>query len=126
MADPLRIGILGAARIVPMALTRPAMRVPEVKVMAVAARDPDRARVFATKHDIPRVHPTYEALLGDPELEAVYNPLPNGLHCAWTIRALEEGKHVLCEKPLAANANEAVQMADTADRTDRDHERRRP
>src|SRR5581483_5411966 len=120
MADaPLRIGILGAARIAPMALVRPARSVPEARVEAVAARDPERARRFAAKHGIARAHDSYDALLADPALDAIYNPLPNGLHCAWTIRALEAGKDVLCEKPIAANADEAAQMAEAARRTGR-------
>jgi predicted dehydrogenase len=119
MSPPLRIGVLGAARIAPMALIRPARQVPEVAVVAVAARDPQRARAFADKHGIPTVHPTYEALIADPEIDALYNPLPNSLHCEWTIRALHAGKHVLCEKPLAANAAEAVRMAEAAQQSGR-------
>jgi predicted dehydrogenase len=115
----LRIGILGAARITPMALVRPARPVREVSLAAVAARDPARARKFADKYKIPRVHDSYEALLDDPEIDAIYNPLPNGLHCEWTIRALEAGKHVLCEKPIASNAAEGERMADAAARTGR-------
>jgi predicted dehydrogenase len=111
---PLRIGILGAARIAPMALVRPARAVPEVEVAAVAARDPARARAFASKHGIPRAHDSYDALLADPAIDAVYNPLPNALHCEWTIRALRAGKHVLCEKPIASNADEAGRMAEAA------------
>lgn len=116
---PLRIGVLGAARITPQALLRPARKVDGVRVVAVAARDPVRARQFAQRHGIATVHPTYDALLADPEIDAIYNPLPNSLHCAWSIRALEAGKHVLCEKPLASNAAEAEQMADAARRTER-------
>ena len=116
---PLRIGTLGAARITPMALVRPAREVPDAEVVAVAARDGERARKFAAKHGIPRVHESYEALLSDPEIDAVYNPLPNGLHCEWTCRALEAGKHVLCEKPIASNTAEAERMAETAERTGR-------
>jgi predicted dehydrogenase len=111
---PLRIGVLGAARIAPPALLRPARAIPEVSVVAIAARDPRRARSFAARHGIPRVHGTYAELVGDPDVDAVYNPLPNSLHCEWTVRALEAGKHVLCEKPLAANASEAEQMARAA------------
>ena len=107
----LRIGTLGAARITPAALLRPARRVSEVEVTAVAARDPERARAFARKHGIPRVLESYQALLADPEIDAIYNPLPNALHCEWTLRALAEGKHVLCEKPFASNALEAERMA---------------
>jgi predicted dehydrogenase len=118
-AEPLRIGILGAARIAPMALVRPARSVPEAAVAAVAARDEARARRFAARHGVPRVHRGYAELLADPEIDAVYNPLPNALHCEWTIRALEAGKHVLCEKPLAANADEARRMAEAASRAGR-------
>jgi predicted dehydrogenase len=116
---PLRIGILGAARIAPMALIRPAKAVAEARVTAIAARDVAKARAFAAKHGIPRVHESYGALLADPELDAIYNPLPNGLHCEWTIRALRAGKHVLCEKPIASNAAEAQQMAEAARETGR-------
>jgi predicted dehydrogenase len=115
----LRIGILGAARIAPLALLRPARSVPELEVLAVAARDEGRARRFAARHGIARVHAGYAELLADPELDAVYNPLPNGLHCEWTIRALEAGKHVLCEKPLAANADEARRMVLAAEKAGR-------
>jgi len=116
---PLRFGILGAARIAPMALIQPARRVAEAQVLAVAARDGAKARAFAAKHGIPRIHDSYDALLADPELDAIYNPLPNGLHCEWTIRALRAGKDVLCEKPIASNASEAQQMADVARETGR-------
>lgn len=119
MTAPLRIGVLGAARITPMALLRPAREVPEATVVAVAARDPARARAHAAKHGIPRVHESYAALLADPELDAIYNPLPNSHHAEWSIRALEAGKHVLCEKPLASNADEARQMAAAAERSGR-------
>jgi len=102
-----------------MALLRPQRKVPGVEVAAVAARDPERARAFARKHGIRRVHRSYDALLADPELDAVYNPLPNGLHAEWTIRALEAGKHVLCEKPFTANAAEAERVAAVARAGDR-------
>jgi predicted dehydrogenase len=116
---PLRIGILGAARIAPMALIRPARSVPEARVTAVAARDPERARAFAAKHGIEKTAASYQALVDDPGLDAIYNPLPNGLHCEWTVRALRAGKHVLCEKPIAANADEAERMARAAEETGR-------
>jgi predicted dehydrogenase len=114
---PLRIGILGAARIAPMALIRPAKDNAEVVVAAVAARDASRANSFAAEHGIARVHDSYEALLADPDLDAVYNPLPNGLHGRWTRAALAAGKHVLCEKPFTANATEAREIADLAARS---------
>ena len=118
-SSPLRIGILGAARIAPMALIRPARSVPEVQVAAVAARDSARARAFAEKHRIPKVCAGYQELVEDPALDAIYNPLPNSLHCEWTLRALRAGKHVLCEKPIAANAAEAERMAAAAEETGR-------
>ena len=114
MTSQLRIGVLGAARIAPSALIRPAERVPEAVVTAVAARDPERARAFAVKHRIPVVHASYQDLLDDKEIDAVYNPLPNALHAEWTLRALEAGKHVLCEKPFTANAAEAATVAAAA------------
>ncbi len=113
----LRVGILGAARIAPMALITPARDVPEVVVAAVAARDRGRAQAFAAKHGIPGVAASYQEMLADPSLSAIYNPLPNGLHAEWTIRALEAGKHVLCEKPFTANEAEAREVAAVAART---------
>ncbi len=114
---PIRIGVLGAAAIVPAALTNPARTVHDAQVLAIAARDPKRAYAFARKHHIPRVHQTYSALLADPDIDAIYNPLPNSLHAEWTIRALKAGKHVLCEKPFASNTQEAEQMAGVARET---------
>jgi predicted dehydrogenase len=107
----LRIGVLGAARIAPAAVIRPARHVADVEVVAVAARDRDRATAFATKHRIPRVLSSYEELVADPDVDAVYNPLPNGLHGRWTMAAMAAGKHVLCEKPFTANADEARAVA---------------
>jgi predicted dehydrogenase len=113
----LRLGVLGAARITPAAVVKPARSSNEVEVVAVAARDRARADAFAAKHGIPRVAGSYADLLADPGIDAVYNPLPNGLHAEWTIAALEAGKHVLCEKPFTSNATEAEQVAAVADRT---------
>lgn len=116
-SSPIRIGVLGAAAIVPVALMIPARSIPEVRITAIAARDPKRAQAFARIHKIPRVHQTYEDLIHDTELDAIYNPLPNSLHAAWTIRALQAGKHVLCEKPIASNARQAEAMANAARET---------
>ncbi|MEZ0076525.1 putative dehydrogenase [Planotetraspora sp. GP83] len=113
----VRIGTLGAARITPAALVRPARLVPGVEVAAVAARDRSRAAAFAAKHGIPVVHDSYEALVADPSIDAVYNPLPNALHAEWTLRALEAGKHVLCEKPFASNEAEARTVAEATDKS---------
>ena len=115
----MRIGILGAARIAPSALIKPAQGNAEVVVAAVAARDASRARAFAAKHGIARVHDSYEALIADPDLDAVYIPLPNSLHGRWTRAALAAGKHVLCEKPFTANAAEAREIAELAAKSDR-------
>ncbi|PSR84257.1 hypothetical protein BD289DRAFT_264471 [Coniella lustricola] len=103
----LKIGILGAADIAPIALVNPARSNPNVVVYAVAARDKSRAAAFAKKHGIPHVKDSYDDLLNDPNIDAVYNPLPNGLHFEWTHKALAKGKHVLLEKPLTSNAEEA-------------------
>lgn len=118
-STPIRIGILGAASIVPSAITNSARGVHEAQVLAIASRDPKRAYALAKKHGIPRVHQTYSALLHDQDIDAIYNPLPNSLHAEWTIRALKAGKHVLCEKPFASNAEEAQEMAETARKTGR-------
>jgi len=114
---PVRVGVLGAARIVPLALVQPAAETPDIQISAIAARDPERARRFAAKYGIARVHASYAALLEDKEIDAVYIPLPNGLHGQWTIAALRAGKHVLCEKPFTANAEEAAAVAEVARRT---------
>jgi predicted dehydrogenase len=114
MNDVLRIGTLGAARITPTALLKPARKVSRVAVVAVAARDRAKAERFAAKRRIPKVHNSYDDLLADPDIDAVYNPLPNSHHARWTLRALEAGKHVLCEKPFTANAQEAETVAKAA------------
>jgi len=114
---PIRFGILGAAKIAPTALVQPAAQMPEVEVVAIAARDSARARKFAKAHRIPRVPASYEDLIADPDIDVIYNPLPNSMHCEWSIRAMRAGKHVLCEKPIASNADEAAQMARVADET---------
>lgn len=102
-----------------MALVNPAKDNAEAVVAAVAARDASRAQAFAAKHGIARVHDSYDALIADPELDAVYNPLPNGLHGKWTRAALAAGKHVLCEKPFTANAAEAREIAELSAASDR-------
>ncbi len=115
----IRIGILGAARIAPAAVIGPARHVDGVAVTAVAARARVRAEAFAAEHRIGRVHDSYADLVDDPEIDAVYVPLPNGLHGVWTERAITAGKHVLCEKPFTANAEEARHVASVADASDR-------
>ncbi|KAH9052591.1 NAD-P-binding protein [Lactarius vividus] len=112
-ASPLRFGILGAARIAPIALILPVKNHPDAVVTGVAARDQGRADAFAKKHGIPKAYGgsgAYQKLLDDPEIDVVYNPLPNGLHYEWTMKALAAGKHVLLEKPSANTAEETRKM----------------
>ena len=113
----LEIGILGAARIARL-FVEGVQASSKVAIAAVASRDVDRARVFARETGIARVHSSYEALLADPAIDVVYNPLPNSLHAEWSIRAAEAGKHILCEKPLATSAAEVRSMFDAAQRND--------
>jgi len=112
---PLRIGILGAANIARsfVAGVKPSER---VTVSAVASRDAEKARAFAREFSVARHFGSYETLLADREIDAVYIPLPNSLHAEWSIRAAGAGKHVLCEKPLSATAGEARAMFDAARR----------
>jgi predicted dehydrogenase len=112
--DSLRIGVLGTARISATALLGPAADIPEVTVAAVAARNQSRAAAYAEQHGIPVAYGGYDVLLADPDIDAVYNPLPNSLHGPWTLRAIAAGKHVLCEKPFASDADEAARVADAA------------
>jgi predicted dehydrogenase len=113
-AAVVRIGMLGTARIAERALIEAARGVPEVTVAAVAARDSSRAQAYAERNGIPVAYGSYDELLADPAIDAIYNPLPNSLHGPWTLKAIAAGKHVLCEKPFAANAAEAVRVADAA------------
>jgi predicted dehydrogenase len=109
----VRVGILGAAKIARafIAGTKPSTR---IVVLAVASRTAEKAERFARETGVARYHGSYEALLADPEIEAVYIPLPNSLHAQWSIRACEAGKHVLCEKPLCATGAEARAMFEAA------------
>lgn len=113
---PLRFGILGASRIAPKGIIGPARRIPGVRVDAVAARDATRAAAFARRNGIPNSTASYADLLDDPAIDAVYIALPNSLHAEWAVRALNAGKYVLCEKPLASNAEEAARIAAAAAR----------
>ena len=107
----LRIGTLGAAAITPGALISPAAENEDVVVAAVAARDRGRAEAFAQKHGIETVYDSYDAVINDDSLDAIYNPLPISHHLEYTVKALRAGKHVLCEKSFALNAGEAEEMA---------------
>ncbi|MET7889935.1 Gfo/Idh/MocA family protein [Streptomyces mirabilis] len=107
--EPLRIGVLGAARIAELSIVGPA-RTTGHRLVAVAARDRDRAKAFAAAHGVERVADSYAELVADPEIEVVYNPLANSLHGPWNLAALQAGKHVLTEKPSASNTAEAAQV----------------
>ena len=112
MADRLRWGIISTARIGIRRVIPALLRSRTGTAVAIASRDLARARETAAKFQIPRAHGSYEALLADPDVDAVYIPLPNTLHPEWTIRAARAGKHVLCEKPLAIDARQARTMVD--------------
>src|ERR671939_350995 len=114
--EPLRVGILGAARIAELSIVKPA-HVTGTRLVTVAARDRRRAEAFAAEHGVERAVDSYAAVLADPEVEVVYNPLPNALHGPWNLAAIEAGKHVLSEKAFAANADEAAEVRDAAHRT---------
>jgi xylose dehydrogenase (NAD/NADP) len=116
--DAVRWGIVSTARINDKLLAG-AREATGVDVVAVGSRDPSRGEAFAAEHGVGRVHGSYEDLLADPDVEAVYIPLPNSLHVPWSVRALEAGKHVLCEKPLARRAADASAAFDAADRAGR-------
>jgi predicted dehydrogenase len=111
---PVRIGVLGCAGVVGYALMSALPEVPDAVVGAIASRDIVKARAFASDHGIPTAYGSYQELLDDPAIDLVYVPLPVSLHCDWSIRVLQAGKPVLCEKPIAANAAEAVRMAEAA------------
>jgi D-xylose 1-dehydrogenase (NADP+, D-xylono-1,5-lactone-forming) len=110
----LRLGLLSTANI-NLKLLGGVRAAEGVEAVAVASRDAGRAEAFAAEHGLGRAHGSYEALLADPEVDAVYIPLPNSLHVPWSIRALQAGKHVLCEKPLTRRPEEAQAAFDAAD-----------
>jgi predicted dehydrogenase len=114
----LRFGLLSTARI-NRKLLAGAAGTDDVDVVAVASRDAERARVYADEHGLERAYGGYEQLLADPDVDAVYVSLPNSLHVEWSIRALEAGKHVLCEKPLTRRPEQAERAFDAAERAGR-------
>ena len=113
VSQSLRFGILGAANIA-RAFAVAVADSDRVKVVAVASRDLKKARTFAQEFGIERAHGSYEAMLRDPDIDAVYIPLPNTQHAEWAIRSAEAGKHILCEKPIAVTAADARAMFDAA------------
>ena len=113
----LRWGILSTADIARRKVIPGAHASDKVDLVAVASREDARAESYAREWEIPRAYGSYEDLLADPEIEAVYISLPNTLHIEWSIKALEAGKHVLCEKPLSRHPDEVAEAFDTAERT---------
>lgn len=117
MTKKIRWGILGAANIAVKKVI-PAMQIGEYcEITALASRDLKKAKQAAGDLNIPKFYGSYEELLADAEIDAIYNPLPNDLHVEWTIKAAEAGKHVLCEKPIALTAKEAEKLIEVRDRT---------
>jgi predicted dehydrogenase len=118
MADPVRWGIVSTADINRKLI--PGLRASErAELIAVASREQSRAEAYARDWEIERAYGSYEALLEDPDVEAVYISLPNTLHCEWSIRAVEAGKHVLCEKPMSSRPDEVAEAFDAAERAGR-------
>jgi predicted dehydrogenase len=117
MSEKVRWGILGAAKIAIQKVIPAMQRGAHSEVAGIASRDLDKARKAAADLKIPKAYGSYEELLADPEIEAVYNPLPNHLHVPWSIRAAEAGKHVLCEKPIALTVAESRTLMAARDRT---------
>ena len=115
----IRIGILGAAGIAPQAVIHPARRRSDLAVTAVASRSAERARQYAATHGIADAYGSYAELVARPDVDVVYVALPPSEHVEWSIAAVEAGKDVLCEKPIAMNAGEAAQLAEVAARTGR-------
>lgn len=108
--NPLRIGILSTAGINTMAIFNVIDRVEGMRVQAVASRNLAAAEKYANKHGVPQAYGSYDEILEFPFIDAVYIPLPNSMHAEWTIKALEAGKHVLCEKPMAVSVKEGQDM----------------
>ena len=114
---PVRWGVLGAASIALRKAIPGMQKSALADVVGIASRDIEKARAAAASLGIPKAYGSYQELIDDPEIEAIYNPLPNHLHVPWSIRAAERGKHVLCEKPIALTAKEARQLLEVRDRT---------
>lgn len=114
MAERIKWGVLGNAEIARVCVIPAMQKSSNGMVYGLATRSPENARQLAAENNISQVYQGYDDLLADPEIDAVYIPLPNHLHRTWTLKALEANKHVLCEKPFACNATEATEMANVA------------
>ena len=112
----VRWGVLGCAQFAQKRTIPALLECRNAELVGVASRDPQKAEAFRSQFDLKRAYGSYEEMLADPAIEAVYNPLPNGLHGTWMLKAAESGKHTLCEKPFASNAEEARRVAQLADR----------
>ncbi len=117
MDKPIRWGVLGVAKIATEKVIPAMQRCERGEIAAIASRDADKANAAARKLHIPKAYGSYEDLLEDPEIDAIYNPLPNHLHVPWSIKAAEAGKHVLCEKPIALSSAECRELIAARDRT---------
>ncbi|TAM03372.1 MAG: Gfo/Idh/MocA family oxidoreductase [Paraburkholderia sp.] len=116
--DVIVWGILGTGKINDKVVV-PMNSAPQCRVKGIASRDPQKAREAAAKYGLPVAYDSYEALLADPEIDAVYIPLPNHIHVEWAIKSVDAGKHVLCEKPIGLNAEQAAQLVAARDRSGR-------
>ena len=119
MAEAVKWGVMGNANIARVCVIPAIQKSCNGNVHALATRSPARAQALAADHQIGRVYGSYDALLADPAIDVIYIALPNHLHCPWTVKALKAGKHVLCEKPLACSAKEAIEMALAAENAGR-------
>ncbi len=117
MSKPVNWGVISTAKIGRVHVIPAMMKSDDVNVIAIGSRDLAKGQAYADELGIPKVYGSYEELLADPEIEAVYNPLPNHLHVPVTIQAMEAGKHVLCEKPISMDAAEAEQLVEVSKRT---------
>jgi len=117
--EPVRWGVLGAANIAVEKVIPSMQKGRMSRIVAIASRSLEKSQRAASRHAIARAYGSYEELIDDPAIEAIYNPLPNHLHVPWSIRALQAGKHVLCEKPIAMNAAEARELQAAAERAGR-------
>jgi len=117
MAQKIRWGVLGAAKIATVKVIPAMQRGTLTEITAIASRDIAKAQKAARDLGIPKAYGSYDELIADPDIDAIYNPLPNHLHVPWSIKAAEAGKHVLCEKPIALNVAGAKQLIAARDRT---------
>jgi predicted dehydrogenase len=117
MTKRVKWGVLGVASIAVRKVIPGMQKCDRCEIAAIASRDLTKAQAAARDLGVPKAHGSYDDLLADPDIEAIYNPLPNHLHVPWSIKAAEAGKHVLCEKPIGLNAAEVVELMHVRDRT---------